>query len=288
MLGHDMIVITGAGGHVGGLIARLLSERGERTRLLTRDPSRVPALQGAEVVRVDGFEDEDALDASLHEGDRVFMVAMHSSPEDRVRQHQAFVDAAVRAGVGRLVYLSCLNAGPDAVFLHGRSHGATEEMVGSSGIPCTFVRMSMWTDDIPNWFDATGVIRGPYGAGRISFTYRPEIAAVLAATLTEDGHEGRTYDVTGPDTVSMAELAALATEATGHPYRCEPVEREQWTARRLELGHPAWSVQAGLSSWDALDAGEFDVVSNVVRDIAGMDPIRVSDWIAEHQDEMPL
>ena len=135
MLGHDMIVITGAGGHVGGLIARLLSERGERTRLLTRDPSRVPALQGAEVVRVDGFEDEDALDASLHEGDRVFMVAMHSSPEDRVRQHQAFVDAAVRAGVGRLVYLSCLNAGPDAVFLHGRSHGATEEMVGSCRHP---------------------------------------------------------------------------------------------------------------------------------------------------------
>ena len=112
MLGHDMIVITGAGGHVGGLIARLLSERGERTRLLTRDPSRVPALQGAEVVRVDGFEDEDALDASLHEGDRVFMVAMHSSPEDRVRQHQAFVDAAVRAGVGRLVYLSCLECRP--------------------------------------------------------------------------------------------------------------------------------------------------------------------------------
>ena len=283
-----MIVITGAGGHVGGLAARLLAERGERMRLLTRDPSRLPTIEGAEVVRVDGFEDRDSLAAALGAGDRVFMVAMHSSLDDRVRQHQTFVDAAISADVSQLVYLSCLNAGPNAVFLHGRSHGATEEMVRESGIPFTFVRMSMWTDDIPNWFDHAGTIRGPHGSGRISFTYRPEIAGVIAATLTEEGHEGQTYDVTGPRTVSMTELAAIATEVTGDEYRCEPLAREEWQAMRLKQGHPAWSVEAGLSSWDALNAGEFDIVSDVVRDIARIEPIGVPEWISAHADEMPL
>jgi len=283
-----MIVVTGAGGHVGGLIAGLLSEQGERTRLLTRDPSRLPELEGAEVVRAAGFEDRDAVSASLGEGDRVFMVAMHSSEEDRVRQHRAFVDAAVAAGVDQLVYLSCLNAGPNAVFLHGRSHGATEEMIRDCGVPFTFVRMSMWADDIPNWFDDDGVIRAPHGDGRISFTYRPEIAQVIAVALTETGHIGKTYDVTGPLSVSMSELAATATEVTGDDYRSEPLDREQWKAKRLAMGRPAWSVEAGLSSWDALNANEFDIVSDTVQDLTGTTPITVAGWITQHGGEMPL
>ena len=110
-----MIVITGAGGHVGGLIADRLSELGLPARLLTRDPSRLPQRGGMEVVGIDGFEDALAVASALGEGDRVFMVAMHSSVEDRTRQHRAFVDVAFRSRVGQLVYLSCLGAGPDAV-----------------------------------------------------------------------------------------------------------------------------------------------------------------------------
>ena len=179
--------------------------------------------------------------------------------------------------MGQLVYLSCLNAGPDAIFLHGRSHGTTEQMVGEAGVPSTFVRMSMWTDEIPNWFDPDGVIRAPHGDGRISFTYRPEIAQVIAATLTEDGHTGMTYSVTGPAAITMSELAETATEVTGDDYRSEPQGREEWKAKRLELGRPAWSVDAGLSSWDALNAGEFDVVSDVVQRVAGAAPITVAE-----------
>ena len=102
-----MIVITGAGGHVGGLIADRLDERGLPARLLTRDPSRLRERAGMEIVGIDGFEDSLAVASALGEGDRVFMVAMHSSVADRTRQHRAFVDAAVTARVGQLVYLSC-------------------------------------------------------------------------------------------------------------------------------------------------------------------------------------
>jgi NAD(P)H dehydrogenase (quinone) len=283
-----VIVITGAGGHVGGLMADLLSERGVPIRLVTRDPSRLPERARAEIVQADGFEDTAAISSSLGAGDRVFMVAMHASIEERIRQHQAFVDVARAVGVGRLVYLSCLNAGPEAVFPHGRSHGATEAMIRDSGVPFTFVRMSMWTEHIPAWFDAEGVICAPAGDGRLSFTYRPEIAKVIAATLTEDGHEGMVYDVTGPESVSMPELAALAAEISGDDYRYEPLDREEWKVTRLALGRPAGTVEEGLSFWDALHDGEFDLVSDTVRDLAGVEPITVADWIADHADEMPL
>ena len=66
------------------------------------------------------------------------------------------------------------------------------------------------------------------------------------------------------------------------------MEREAWIAKRLAMGRPAWAVEAGLSSWDALDAGEFDVVSDAVRDLTGEDPMTVADWITGHADEMPL
>jgi hypothetical protein len=88
--------------------------------------------------------------------------------------------------------------------------------------------------------------------------------------------------------VSMPELAALATEITGDDYRYEPLGRDEWKVKRLALGRPAWSVEAGLSSWDALHAGEFDLVSDTVRDLAGVKPITVADWIADNADEMPL
>jgi NAD(P)H dehydrogenase (quinone) len=132
------------------------------------------------------------------------------------------------------------------------------------------------------------VIRAPAGAGRVSFTYRPEIAKVIAATLTEDGHEGMVYDVTGPESVSMPELAALAAEITGDDYRDEPLDRDEWKATRLAMGGPAWSVEAGLSFWDALHAGEFDLVSDTVRDLAGVEPITIAGWISNQADEMPL
>ena len=189
-----MIVITGAGGHVGGLIADRLAERG-----LRHDSSHASrrGCPSAPVPRSSGSTASRTPLQSLPRSVRAIESSWSRCTrpvEDRTRQHRAFVDVAVAAEVGQLVYLSCLGAGPEAVFLHGRSHGATEAMVRESGLPFTIVRMSMWTDDIPNWFDPDGVIRAPAGDGRISFTYRPEIASVIAATLTEEGHEGQVYD----------------------------------------------------------------------------------------------
>jgi NAD(P)H dehydrogenase (quinone) len=256
-------------------------------RLLVRDPARAPELPGAEVVVAD-YGDPEALARALGEGDRVFMVSLHEGPARRVPLHRSFVKAAAARGVAQIAYLSFVNAGPDAVFIHARSHGATEEALRESGVPWTSIRNGMYADHIAGWFDAEGVAREPVGEGRISFSYRPELAEAIAVVLTEPGHENTVYDVTGPESVTVRRLAEIASEVTGATYRYEPSPREEWEAKWRSRGKDGWELEAGLSSFDAQIAGELDVVSDDFRTLTGRDPLTIAEVISRHVEELPL
>jgi NAD(P)H dehydrogenase (quinone) len=282
-----VIVVTGSTGHVGGLLAEELAERGEPMRLLVRDPARAPRLPNAEVVTAD-YGDPDSLAEALGEGDRVFMVSVHEGPEQRIPLHRSFIEAATALGVAQIVYLSFVNASPAATFLHARSHGATEEMLEQSGIPSTSIRNAMYTDHIPGWFDAEGVAREPVADGRINFSYRPELAKAIAVTLTEPGHDGKIYDIVGPESVTLTELARIASEVTGATYRYEPSTRDEWEEKWRARGKPEWEVEAGLSSFDCHRNGELDIVSGDYRRLTGQAPLTVGAVIARHAAEMPL
>jgi NAD(P)H dehydrogenase (quinone) len=282
-----VIAVTGATGHVGRLVAEELARRGQPMKLLVREEARAPALPGATVLRAD-YGDPGSVAAALDEGDRVFMVSLHEGPERRVPLHRSFVEAATTAGVAQIVYLSFVNAGPDAVFLHARSHGETERMLRDSRLAWTSIRNSMYADNIPEWFDAEGVAREPVGEGRISFSYRPELAEAIAVCLIEPGHDNRIYDVTTPESASLGELAAIASEVTGAEYRYEPKTRDEWEARWRARGKDEWELQAGLTSFDAQLAGELDVVTDDFRLLTGHDPLTIRDVVARHVEEMPV
>ncbi len=287
MTTDQTIVVTGATGHVGGLVAAELARLGQPMRLVVRDPARAPELPGAEVVTA-GYGDPVALAAALHEGDRVFMTSIHAGYDERVALHRSFVETAAARGVAHVVYLSFVAAGPDAIFRHARSHGATEQMLAESGLPFTAMRNGMYADNIPGWFEEDGVARGPGGEGRIAFSYRPELAEAIAVTLTERGHEGKVYDVVAPESVSLDELARIATEVTGHTYRYDPETEDDWKAKRYAMGREEWQVEAGLSSYRALAAGEFDVASDDYRLLTGRKPLTVAQVIERLRDAMPL
>ena len=282
-----MLVVTGSTGRVGRLVAGELSTRGMRQRLLVRDPLRAPDIAGAEIAMAD-YGDPQSIADALEPDDRVFMVSLHEGPEQRIPHHRAFIEAAASAGVAHIVYLSFIAAGPDAIFLHARSHGETERMLAESGVSWTAIRNSMYADDIPGWFDSDGLNTVPAGEGRMSFSYRPELARAIAVTLTEPGQEGKTYDIVTPQSVSMRELAEIAWAVTGQNYRYAPTSDTWWEERWRARGKEPWAIEAGLTSYAALRAGEFDVTSDDYRTLTGEDPLSVSDIAGLLADRLPL
>ena len=272
------LAITGATGAVGGRIASRLAALGQGQRLVVRDAGRAPDLPHAEVAEA-SYEDTRALREALA-GARTFFMVSAGETADRARRHAAAVDAAVAAGVERIVYLSFLNAAPDATFTFARDHWRTEEHVRSTGLRHTFLRDSPYLDYVPALTGADGVIRGPAGEGRVGAVARDDIADVAVAVLLgEDGHDGRTYDVTGPEAITMREVAEELSRVAGREVAYHPETLEEAYESRSSYGVPEWEVEGWVTSYAAIAAGELDVVSTTVGELTGHPPMGLAEFL---------
>ncbi|MEV4834960.1 SDR family oxidoreductase [Nonomuraea sp. NPDC049486] len=262
------IAVTGATGHIGGGVARRLAGAGSEQLLVVRDASRAPRLPGAEVAEAE-FGDREKVRGALRGVDVVLMVSASESA-DRLERHFAFVDAAAEAGVRHLVYTSFANPGPGATFTLARDHWATEERIRASGMAFTFLRDNLYADFLPDMAGEDGVIRGPAGEGRVAAVARDDVADVAAAVLGDPAaHEGGTYELTGPEALTLAEAAEILTEVTGREtgYHAETVEEAY--ASRASYGAPRWQVDAWVSTYTAIAAGELERVTGDVARVAG-------------------
>lgn len=267
-----MIAVTGATGELGGRVARRLAERGAEQRLVVRDRSRAPRLEDAQVAETPGYDDADGMRTALEGVDTVYLVSAGEHPE-RVSLHVAAVDAAVVAGLARIVYVSFVGAAPNATFTFARDHFHTEEHIRRSGVAFTFLRSNMYMDYLP-LFAAAGAIRGPAGSGRFAPVARDDLADAAAGVLVAGGeHDGRTYDLTGPEAITMAEAA----EKLGVPYIEETLDEAR--ASRSPSGAPDWEIEGWVTSYAAIATGELDVVTDAVRRLAGHEPMSLDDYL---------
>lgn len=141
---------------------------------------------------------------------------------DRQEQHRTAVDSALQAGVRRIVYLSFIGAAADATFTFARDHWATEQHIRTTSAAFTFLRSGLYGDDLPSWVGADNTIRGPASDGAASWTARDDIADVATHVLLDPaGHEG-TYDVTGPEALTMHEVADALTHTLRRPVSYVP------------------------------------------------------------------
>ena len=274
-----LIVVTGASGRLGGRIARRLAAEGLSLRLVVRDPSRAPDLPGASVA-VAEYGDRDAVRRALDGAETVLMVSASESA-DRVDRHRAFIDAAADAGAGHLVYTSFVEAAPDAVFTLARDHWATEQHLRASGLTWTFLRDNLYADFLPQMVGEDGVIRGPAGDGRVAVVAQDDIVDAAVAVLRDPApHAGRTYDLTGPEALSFAEMAEIITAQTGRAVRYHDETLEEAYASRSHYGAPDWQVDAWVSTYTAVASGEVSAVSPDVPRLTGRPATSLAELLA--------
>ena len=273
-----MIGVAGASGGLGGRVAARLAARGVEQRLIVRDPSRAPSHPGAAVVQGGDYGDGDAMRRAFDGVEILFLPSAGEHP-DRVSLHRSAVDAAAAAGVERLVYTSFVGAAPDCAFTFARDHFHTEEHIRASGVGFTFLRDSMYLEYVPFFASAEGVIQGPAGDGRVAAVARDDIADVAVAALLDPQHEGRTYEVTGREALTLAEAAGILTRHSGREVRYVEETIEEARASRAPSGAPDWEIEGWVTTYTAIAAGELDVVTDTVARVAGHEPMTLAELL---------
>jgi NAD(P)H dehydrogenase (quinone) len=273
-----MIAITGASGAVGSRVAGLLAAEGHDLRLLVRDAHRAPALD-VELALIGGYTDAAGLRSGLAGCDAVLLVSARESA-DRVLEHRTVVDAAAASGVAKIVYLSFQGAAADATFTFARDHWHTEQLIAGSWVRYVFLRDCFYLAALAALAGPDGVIRGPAGQGRVAGVSHDDVAAVAARVLVDSRWDGETLDVTGPESLTLTDVAAGLSEISGRPVRYAIESEAEAYASRAHYGAPAFEVTGWVSSYQAIANGEVAQVSDTVEQVAGRAPQGFAEFLA--------
>ncbi len=184
----------------------------------------------------------------------------------------------------QIVYTSFLSAAPQATFTHAREHYLTEQRIRESGCSYTFLRPSFYLDRAPLWFSSEGIVKGPAGNGTIAWVSRDDLAEVTVAVLTSDGHDGASYEITGPKALTLTQAAEEFSRATGIPASYQPETIEEAKASRAKFNPTDWELEAWVSTYVAIATGEMSVVSHSVEALTGHAPQTLTDYLNKHPE----
>jgi NAD(P)H dehydrogenase (quinone) len=294
------IAITGASGQFGraaveGLLARM---PGENLILMSRRPEKLAdfAARGA-ITRRGDFDEPESLASALGGAERMLLIS-GTRVGKRVAQHRAAIEGAVKAGVRHIVYTSLVGAtSPGNPALVAHDHGPTEEMIKASGLAFTILRDAQYADAVTDVIAPGAIASGQWlsscAAGRMPFVARADCVACAVAVLTGEGHEGKTYNLTGPDMLTYREAAKILADVCGKPIEYVETDDEGIYAAFDAMGVPRQPVDdlvVGGNPWCSDDMVTFaasirerffEVESNDVERLIGRKPLSLRELLAE-------
>jgi len=279
-----MILMVGATGLVGSATLRQLTARGVPVRALVRSAEKAATLAGPGVETVIGdLEQPASLDAALDGVTRALLISPFHPRQ--VEWQGNFVEAAGRAGAVHIVKLSGLGTAPDSPLRSGRWHAQTERHIADAGLPWTYLHPPFFMQNLLRSAAAVaaqGMLVASMQVGKIAMVDARDVAAVAVATLTSDGHMGKTYTITGPEALSFQEVAQKLAAATGRPVTSQDVPLAAVQQEMVAAGLPAWLVEVRLESATALRDGYAAAVTDTVQTVTGQ-PVRTFDaFLHEH------
>ncbi|HEX4620405.1 MAG TPA: SDR family oxidoreductase [Myxococcaceae bacterium] len=267
--------MTGATGQNGGEVVKRLSARGVPVRALVRSAEKAGALASlpqVEVVAGDMARPE-TLGPALRGVTRAMLIS--SSVPAMLEVQLSFVEAAKKAGVPHVVKLSGIMPELDSPFRFARMHAEIERGMEAAGVGFTMLRagefMHSYFRQVPTLV-AKGTLFLPMAQARIASIDIGDIADAAVATLTQPGHEGKIYRLTGPEALTMGEVAERLSRAIGKPIRYVDVSPEDARKARLAAGMPEYLADGLDELFAERRRGKEGTVFTDLRDVFGIRP----------------
>ncbi|MFJ6081152.1 NAD(P)H-binding protein [Streptomyces sp. NPDC092369] len=293
-----MILVTGATGTIGSEVVRQLAARGEKVRALSRDPAAARVPSGVETAP-GHHRDRASVEAAMAGAEAAFLVGVFG-PED-AEYDRGLVAAAREVGVRRIVKLSAIGTG-DPRLTGGEAHvdeggprvGAFgtwhlhgEEAVRASGLEWTILRPSnfasntlSWTQNIQEGTPALNMM----GDGKQGVVDPRDVAEIAVAALLDPRHSGRTYTLTGPETLSAHEQAAVLGEILGRPVPLRDLSPEQRREQLLAAGLGEAYADGLVIAARFIQEGGNDVVTGDVPQVLGRAARTYREWVVDHRE----
>ena len=269
------ILVTGAGGTVGSEVVRQLQQTGAQFRAAYHSESKAQAARGSgiDAVVVD-FNKPESLPAALDGIDKLFLLS--GGAPNQVEQEINAVEAAKKAGVKHIVKLSVIGAAEEE-FSFAKMHRAAEKVVEASGIPWTFLRPNGFMQNMENYslptIQSQGAFYSSVGDARVAHVDVRDIAAVAVKVLTEPGHEGKSYTLTGPAAVTNREIAEKLSATSGREIHYVDLADADLKQGLLGAGMPEAYANAYLDLMRYYRTGSAGNISDDIRRVTGRDPI---------------
>lgn len=280
------ILVTGATGTIGSEVVKALAEKpGVTVRVAVRSAAKAEKLLGPNVVPVDfDYEKPETLAAAVKGADRVFLLTPFT--ENQVELGKLLIDAAKAAGVKHIVKLSAVGAEIEPGIQLGRWHRAIEKHIEASGVAYTFLRPANFMDNFIHYYPPAGDgnIYLPLGTGAVSYIDSRDIAAVAAAVLTGEGHQGKAYVLTGPAALTTAEAASAIGAASGRDIHYVDVPEAAASKAMLDMQMPGWMVEAMMELHGICKAGYASEVSPLVEQLTGRAPRTFADFARDRAE----
>ena len=289
---NDKIVISGASGGLAGETLVALLERGVKLVdlvLVTRTPDRLASFStNGAAVRFGDFDKPETLEAAFAGGRELLLVSTNSVG-DRVAEHTNAIAAARRAGIRHIVYTSFINATDENPALIARAHQLTEQALVRSGVSYTILRNQAYMDGLVDEAAKaikTGDLYTNSATGRWAPVARRDCATAAAIVLTTRGHEGKVYDITGPDLVNYQDFAKLIDDVTGKRVRVIYIDDATYMARAIQAGASEVAAKMSASFGVAVRANTMNIRNEALQILLGQKPQSLRDLLLEHKSTL--
>ncbi|PKK49342.1 hypothetical protein CI102_6144 [Trichoderma harzianum] len=281
------ILVTGAGGHLGGITLDLLLEKLPASQLaaISRDPTNKLkrfADKGVSTYKAD-YNDYDALLAAFQGIEKVMMIGAHAFT-DRIRQHYNVVTAARQAGVKHVVYTSVQRQEGAGIAMWDvtESDTFTEQALKASGMDYTIMMQPPFLETFFLYIGANALEEGinvPFGKSKFAPVTRDDLAAANVTVLTEEGHANKTYKLSGNEAFSFAEIAEILGQAKGQKVSSKNISEEEYLKWKGFEGQPEQLPQFRLAWVRAMNAGNFEEITGDLKRLIGRKPTEFRDYV---------